>query len=137
MTVNISWYDEDEDILHYRFGETWTWEEYEPILKTGRCMMRRKPHYVAVLNDMRETINTPNMLIPKAKQTIDSRPPNTGMVIFVTSSLFFSSLFDVLTRLYPDISAQYLLETNMDIALARIRNWLKENSETRFDVELL
>ncbi len=135
MTIEVNWYDSKEDILHYKFGATWGWHEYEPTVRQGRALMRTKPHYVGVINDLRAMRESPSTLISKAHHYIESRPENTGMAIFVSSSLFFSKIYDMLMQLYPSYVAQYQLETDFDHALKRVRTWLDENKDTLFEVE--
>lgn len=133
MSVEVNWYDEEEDILHYRFSDLWLWDEYESAVQSGRTMMRGKPHYVGILNDMRAVRQPPAMLIAKAKYYIDSRPANTGMAIFVTSSLSMRSLYDILTDVYPHIGVDYLLDDDFERTVRRIKQWLADNSDTRFE----
>lgn len=135
MTIEVSWYDDKEDILYYKFGTTWGWNEYEPAIRQGRALMRTKHHYVGIINDLRDMRENPSMLISKAHHYIDSRPENTGMAIFVSSSLFFSKIYDMLIQIYPAYVAQYQLETDFDLALGRVRKWLEEHKDTHFDVE--
>lgn len=135
MTIEVGWYDSKEDILHYKFGEIWGWHEYEPIIRQGRALMQTKPHYVGVINDLRAMRVNPSMLISKAHHYIDSRPENTGIAIFVSSSMFFNKIYDMLIQIYPAYVAQYQLETDFDHALNRVRNWLDEHKDTHFEVE--
>lgn len=135
MSIEVSWYDDKEDILYYKFGEIWGWHEYEPAIRQGRALMRTKTHYVGIINDLRAMRQTPSTLISKAHHYIDSRPENTGMAIFVSSSLFFSKIYDMLMQIYPAYVAQYQLETDFDHALGRVRGWLEENKDAVFNVE--
>lgn len=135
MPVEVSWYDDEEDILHYRFSDLWLWDEYADAVQHGRVLMRGKPHYVGILNDMRAVHQPPAMLIAKAKYYIDSRPANTGIAIFVTSSLSMRSLYDILTDVYPHIAVDYLLDNDFERTIRRMKDWLADNRDTRFETE--
>ncbi|MFW5748780.1 MAG: hypothetical protein ACOCYT_04120 [Chloroflexota bacterium] len=124
MAVGVQWADQAEDILLYQFGKSWTWDAYESALMQGRAMMRSKPHYVGVVIDMRATDAGPPMVMARTKGYIETRPVNTGLVVFVGDSLFFRTFYRMFANIFPRFGAQYVAEADIDAAIQRIRDWL-------------
>lgn len=124
MSVDVRWDNEEKTILRYNFSGFWSWEEYFPSLARGRDMMRQQAHYVCVLNDMRQAAHIPKGFITKARDVISTRPPNTGLSLFLTTSLLFKETYRVLGSIYPEIPPQYLLVETEEEALERLKTWL-------------
>lgn len=128
MSVDVRWDNTDKTILRYIFYGLWTWDEYFPALTRGRDMMRKQTHYVCILNDMRTANHIPHGFITKARDVISTRPPNTGLALFLTSSTLFKDTYHVLGRIYPDIPTQYLLVETEEEAYKRLYQWLADHT---------
>lgn len=134
MAVDVKWYDEKENILHYRLSGNWKWEEYEAANRKGRAMMRQKTHYIGILTDLREMNLTPHLMMTKVNQYIKTRPDNTGLGIFVTSSSFLYKVYDMITRIYPSYLTKYHLETDFNKAVQDMQDWLEEHKDVYFEI---
>ena len=128
MSVIVTWDNDEKTILRYQFGGKWTWDEYLEALQDGRTMMANVSHYVCILNDMHETAFLPPNFVTLARNVIGSRPDNTGLAIFYTSSQFFKAMYRVLESLLPDVPTNYIISTTEADAYHRLNTWLEENS---------
>lgn len=131
MSVKVSWYDEENQILHYRFDGAWTWEEYYAVLPLGREMMKDVQHMVCILNDMRNTDIVPTAFLDAAQSVISTTPPNTGLVVFVSTNYVFQTVFRTFVRIYPHLTQLYRLESDLYEAVHKQREWLKSNGHAR------
>lgn len=127
MSVRVFWYSDEKRILHYEFVAHWTWQDYYDVLPQGRDLMREVGHNVCILNDMRESLYVPSNFLHRAKSVIDTRPPNTGLVVFVTTNAFLTAMYRSLIRLYPDLAEQYTLVPDFDEALACLHHWIQND----------
>jgi|GEM_PF-619898 len=131
MSVKVSWYDEESQILHYRFDGAWTWDEYYAVLPLGREMMKEVQHMVCILNDMRNTDIVPTAFLDAAQSVISTTPPNTGLVVFVSTNYVFQTVFRAFVRIYPHLTQLYRLESDLYEAVRKQREWLKANGHAQ------
>ena len=129
MAVEVFWEDEARTILHYRFTSNWTWKEYFQVLPKGRDMMAEADHYVCIINNMLETDHVPAAFLSRARSIINSRPENTGLVVFVSTGLFFRNTYETFTQLYPHLAKQYVLTQSLDTARTWIDDWFKQHGD--------
>lgn len=135
MSVKVRWYDEKEDFVLYTFIGIWSWDDYDKANQEGRALMRTKPHYVGVFNDLREVRITPSLLTSNVNSYIKTRPQNTGLTLFVTSNMFFYRVYETMTKIYPSYLDRYKMLINFDEAVANMRQWLEEHQEITFEIE--
>ncbi len=124
MPIQVIWEPTEQPILRYIFTGQWTWEDYFPIVAKGREMMKVHAGYVGILNDWLDTGYVPPDFLAKAMDVIDTRPENTGLVIFLNQTLYFQTLYNTFARIHPDVKTHYVLVTNEDEALTKLTSWL-------------
>jgi hypothetical protein len=123
MPVTVNWDNDEHNVLHYRMTGNWTWEEYFAALKEGRECMKSVPHSVSIINNMLDTHHVPHSFITTARSVIDKRPPNTGLAIFISKSMFFGMLYNVFAKVSPIIRENYLLTNSVEDARTLIKEW--------------
>jgi hypothetical protein len=128
MPVQVRWYDEDKRILYYEFQGVWTWDEYFDVLAEGRRMMRSVNHTVCILKDLTRATHVPGNFMIKAQTVIESRPDNTGRVVFISTQTFFLNLMDTMRRVVPGFSELYYYEDTEELALAHVQRWMNEQT---------
>lgn len=131
MPVRIEWDNDEKTVIRYVFSGAWTWDEYLPCLEKGRQWMAETANTVCILNDMQQVTKFPPNFISKAHNVIGSRPPNTGLAVFVTRSSIFSVLYKILSQLMPTIPTEYILVQSEAEAYSRFAAWRSEHSATR------
>ena len=124
MPIQVIWEPTQQPILRYIFTGQWTWKEYFPVVAKGRELMKSKAGYVGILNDWLDTGYVPSDFLAKAMDVIDTRPTNTGLVIFLNQTLYFQSLYNTFARIHPDVKTHYVLVTTEDEALTQLTTWL-------------
>lgn len=128
MAIKIEWDNPEKTILRYRFIDNWSWDEYLEQLKVGREMMATVSHKVCILNDLTAMKSLPPNFITLARSVIGSRPENTGLAIFVSSSIFFKTMHNVLGKVLPEVPTHYLLVQTEAEAYERFKNWFDSQS---------
>lgn len=126
MSVTVRWEDEARQILRYTFYEDWDWAAYYTALVRGREMMATVEHWVCVLNDFTPTKHLPSAFFTYVPTIIETRPPNTGLAVFVSNHPFFRSAYATFARLYPHFARQYWLVSSEGEAQEALRQWLRD-----------
>lgn len=130
MPVTVGWHDSSHKILQYRFIGEWTWEEYYTALAQGRMMERNASHFVCTINDMRHTTHVPSDFIEQARSVSLTRPQTTAIAVYISDDYHFTSIYEVISSLYPDTRALYPLVRTEAEALSRIDHWFKEHGDS-------
>lgn len=133
MAITIEWDNPEKTVLRYRFIDNWTWDEYLEQLKEGREMMASVSHHVCILNDFTPMKSLPPNFITLARSVINSRPANTGLAIFVSTSSFFKIMHSVLKKIIPEVPTSYLLVTSEAEAYERFDKWIASQSSESSD----
>jgi hypothetical protein len=133
MPITVEWHDSTPHVLHYRFINEWTWEEYYTALAQGRTMEREARHYVCTINDMRQTQHVPNDFIEQARSVSLTRPATTAIAVYISEDYHFTSIYNVIASLFPDTLITYPLVRTEEEALARIGTWFLEQGQSPAD----
>lgn len=123
MPVTVAWHCANRPVLYYRFMDEWTWDEYFTALAQGRRMERSAGGLICTLNDLRETRHLPEDFIERARHISLTRPPTTGISVYISDDYHFRSIYEVIARLYPDTEVLYPLARTEDDALMLIEAW--------------
>jgi hypothetical protein len=128
VSIEVSWDNDEQTILRYKFTGQWEWDEYLTCLSLGRNMMLSLDHYVCILNDFTESAFLPQGVISKVLNVMGTRPINTGMGIFMTTNATIEGFIGTLKNLYPPLETQYRLAKTEAEAYDIMNTWLAENT---------
>lgn len=128
MPVTVEWDDANQTILRYRFPVDWQWSEYFVALQQGREMMAQVSHTVCILNDLRESRVVPPNASSVAKNIVSTRPPNTGLAVFLTRQVIYDVMQHVISTVYPHLDGLYVMARTEQEALQKIHAWLDAQS---------
>lgn len=127
MSIVVTWNNDEQTVLRYKFNGQWEWDEYLACLSQGRDMMLPLMHYVCILNDFTESAFLPQGVITKVLNVMQSRPENTGIGIFLTTNTTIEGFYQTLKNLYPPLETQYRLAKSEADAHNIMTLWLEEH----------
>lgn len=116
MPIHYCWHNEDQTIIRYEFHGAWGWNDFYPAYNAVVALRESVPHTVHIIVDLRSSGPIPAQALVNIRQ-IGRRPAdNLGVVVMVTTNRLIQQLFEMGTRIYPDIARYYA--TVPDIAAA-------------------
>jgi hypothetical protein len=88
-----------------------------------------------MVSRIRQILDTLCPYLHKSSMTsiIGTRPENTGLAIFVSTSAFFKTMHRVLGEVIPEVPTSYLLVTNEAEAYQRFEDWFASQSTDSSD----
>jgi hypothetical protein len=130
MAVRVYWLDEAKTLLNYEFVGDWTWEEFYPVLEEAHAMSYSVSHRVDAICDFRSTTALPQNALANLKTITDKAPVNSGLSVFVTTSRFFTSMYDTAVKFYPKTRRYFVVAATMEEAHAIINeDRMKESGQ--------
>jgi hypothetical protein len=100
MPIEVFWGDPQQVILHARFGETWTLEEFQAAVEEMYELISAMPHTVHIVNDFSLNRSLPTRLLSVGQHVENHKAINTGISVMVGASVFVKSILQVAKRLY-------------------------------------
>lgn len=102
MPVERTWYDDQQQIVIYRFIGKWTYEELEAVLIEAQPLVEALPHRVASIWDARRSsLLPPGSFFFRFRDLMQYRPPNIVQVtIVVGANGLVRSLGNAFNRIY-------------------------------------
>lgn len=97
-SISITWYDETQRCLIWRFNYTWTYNEYMQAVRHSNALISQKPYSVDVICDLSNYTTTANNVLSMARQGLQQRPPNLGHVVIITQSRFWLRMYHMLIQ---------------------------------------
>ncbi|MCU0511545.1 MAG: hypothetical protein MUE40_03150 [Anaerolineae bacterium] len=105
MAISVGWYDGAQTILIWRFGESWTWDEYYAALEQTNQVLRRCSQPVALIVDTREARSFPRGLLTHAANGIETRQEGIWLAVVVIGHPVLRAIYDhflpIAERLLP------------------------------------
>lgn len=126
MNIKVMWDNSAQTILRYEYTGNWSVEDYQAAIATGHDMVASVSHPVCVYNDFQQTSNVPDDFVAYAKITYDNQPENVGLCLFITTKLYFETLYRILSELMPEVPNDEILVTSEAEAYRRLDTWLAE-----------
>ena len=105
-------------VVHYDFDSEWTWNDFELAFAEELRLAEtlNGARYDAII-DVLKTERVPvGGGIVSVYNSFKRSPPNSGIAVILTRSMFIRSLFGVMMRVYPDTEDAYVLAQSVDEA---------------------
>jgi hypothetical protein len=121
MRVEISWYNVEQTILHWRFEKGWGWEDYYEALHQSEDMMDVcAASQIDVIADMRGANLLPGDVLSHFRRFAHFHP-KTGNVVVVGGNMFMETVLGVFARFQPTQAQRIHLAPSIEIAEQRLR----------------
>jgi hypothetical protein len=120
MVIRYYWQDDEKTLIRYELEGSWTWDEMYQVLYEAREEILAIDHRVDAIIDLRNTHNVPAAGLTHIKRVSDLNTPNTVLSVFVTSSGFFRSLYEMAARIHKKVAQHYRIVSTIEEAEALI-----------------
>lgn len=130
MGFSLYWDDSLQNVLHYNFPATWTWDDLAVIRKEVLAMIddRAHPGPVYFVVNMSATRMLPFGAIGRARTGIESRPKDVTHLYFVGMRGLHAGLIRTFQRIYPELGRLVTLCDTVDDARAHIREQISRGN---------
>lgn len=130
MGFALYWDDELQNVLHYNFPATWTWDDLAVMRKEVLATIadRAHPGPVYCIVNMSDTRMLPFGVIGRARAGIESRPKDVVQLYFVGMHALPAGLIRTFQRIYPEMGRILTLCETVDDARARIREQISRSN---------
>ena len=99
--ITVMWKNEEKTIVIWRFGESWTREEFYDAQALSKRLTQSVDHIVHVIVDLLLVGNTPSSVITLARAGMRARSSNSGCVVVVARSHLWARLYQYMQSVYP------------------------------------
>ena len=101
MGVEVTWANENKTAFLTTLDGKWTWDEIHAVMTTIQTMAQTVDHTVHLIADIRQSGPIPaGVPITQARNVLQLRPPNAGLVIVVTKTTFFQTLVEAFNKMF-------------------------------------
>jgi len=125
MAVRVAWDNEAKTIVHYQFGENWTWEEYYPVKAQAYEMISTVSHKVGVILETQHNGAIPHNLLPNFRDGLRTKHPNTVIVVIVVTRPFIRHMINTVRAILPTTNAHFEMASTMGQARSIIEKYLQ------------
>lgn len=102
--ITVKWANEKKTIILWKFGESWTREEFHAATSLSRRLALSVEHTIHILVDISLANNTPSGVITLARTGMRSRTGNLGRVVVITKTHLWHRLYHYMEQVYPSDS---------------------------------
>jgi hypothetical protein len=120
MAIRYYWQDDEKTLIRYELEGSWTWDELYGVLYEALQEIQAVGHRVDAIIDLRNTNNVPGAGLTNLKRISELNPSNSELSVFVTSSAFLRSLYEMGSRIHQGVARHYRIVPTMDEAEALI-----------------
>jgi len=125
MTIDVTWYDEDQTILHIQYHSQWTLEDFHQMLDQSHRMTDNGRSFVAI-GDFSQSSMLPNSLLSTSRRIEQSTPPNRLMLILIQPNMLMQTLIRTVSKIYPKIFDNAQTVSTLDEAVAAAQKCLQD-----------
>ena len=106
MGIEVTWENEAKTIIQYIYDGRWTLKDFDEARAQAAKLEETVTHRVDVIIDVRNSSLVPTGAISRGKQVMTTTPsshPNEAMAIIVGAGPLVRSIYDVVSKVYPEI----------------------------------
>jgi hypothetical protein len=135
MGIEVTWENENKTIIQYVYDGRWTLREFDDARTQAAKLEETVTHRVDVIVDVRNSSLVPTGAISRGKQvmtTNQSSHPNEATAVIVGAGPLVRSIYDVVSKVYPDVVKRrgFRFARTMDEARAIIAQEASSRSST-------
>ena len=106
MSVQVTWDDEAQTILHYKMEGRWRWTELYNAVKDGHTMNSDPGQHIYAIVNLENSLGIPPSAVAQFGTLSTLKRPNTRIVVFVAGGGFVSALIKTFNRVYSGTGVQ-------------------------------
>ena len=121
MTIDVHWYDVDEEVLIYRFNGEWTSDEFREAVSCAAQLSKEKaPKIIHTIVDMADTNSVPFDLFSQIPHVRSNAQPNGGLIVVVHAPNIFVNVIRMMLTYLPNINSRIRMVDSMEEALTLV-----------------
>lgn len=120
MSVQVTWDDDAQSILHYKMEGRWRWTELYNAVKEGHIMNSNTSQHVYAIVNLENSLGIPPSAVAQFGKLSTLKRPNTRIVVFVAGGGFVSALIKTFNRVYSGAGVQSCWVPHIDEAYTLI-----------------
>lgn len=98
MPIQVSWGNEQQRYMLFRFEGKWTWDDYHRSIQEAHELTHEGGYLVSILVDMTDCHLFPQNLISNIRSSVVQHAHETDLVVVVTTSRFVEMLLHTLGK---------------------------------------
>jgi hypothetical protein len=122
MPVTVDWYDDEKQIIYYRFEGLWSWAQFLSGWERVGDLLDSIDHEAHIIGDFTRSLRFPADLVRHIRETrrLAEQHPRAGLVVVIGVDWYIQTLWRFLTGIMPGIQFQPHFVDTLDEALALI-----------------
>ena len=105
MTVTTQWLNENNDILHFKYKDKWTWAEAFEAIQKSQTMLDEVQEPVSSIIELEERYYLPHNSMTQLRQIVENRATHkndSGITIFLNAEVLTKAMLDVIAMGNPE-----------------------------------
>lgn len=99
MGIHLTWIT--DNLLRFQFDHEWTWEEYHTVAGESLKILNQSGHVIHFLVDFRARPHVLASTITHFHRAATLNHPNRGLIFMLSPDMFWRTVGESMTRLYP------------------------------------
>lgn len=130
MGIRVDWDNEDHTIMHYRFDQHWTWEEFETARKQAIDWIDTVTHKVGVIVETPPEMVVPPNVLTHVRHMLRTKHANTVIITFVVTDPLLRTMIITLRSIAFHAPVSIEIAATLDEARDIIHQHLKAPDST-------
>jgi len=103
MSINVSWVDQNKEILVVTYVKRWTWEEFQETVVTTNTLIKAIDHPVVLIHDtLQGSVLPPGNIIAQGKMAFAGAADNVALIIVVVNSSLIQTFLSLVAKFVPN-----------------------------------
>lgn len=107
ISWQTSWLDDRETVLMVSSGTLWDWSDFHDSIVRVQAIIRRKPHTVDVILDLRHARPPDCNIVAHLRRAYANIPANNGVNVIVGAGGFVEAVLSVMSRVVAKYQLDY------------------------------
>jgi hypothetical protein len=125
VSIEVSWYNQEQTILLARAVQKWTWEDYYASRETMAEMIAAVNHSVDIIVDGGKFALPPNALT-NFRRSSWKHEPRVGSVVLIAPHGFLRAMYQMYTTLVRKSERRFWMVSSLQEALQHLEQPLKK-----------
>jgi hypothetical protein len=120
MPLTVNWYNDAHDVLIFKFGDHWTWSEFQAQKSYGDSLMESVTHRCALIMLAPAKVKVPPNAISNGRAMLGNKHRNAELFVITSPDAFVRSLATILGGL-PNLRGVIQVATTLEEAETKVR----------------
>ena len=109
MAINVSWVDQNKEIVLIKYEKRWTWDEFQEKVDATNALISSVNYPVVLIHDtLQGSVLPPGNIIAQGKMAFAGAADNVALIIVVVNSSMIQTFLSLVTQLIPSKHGQII-----------------------------